>query len=89
MEVVLILLRCKSQARERAWRIGQRKDVTIYRLITRGTIEEKVYHRQISRHFLTNKNLKNPQQRRFFKARDMSHQLCVLSISLIRCICVR
>ncbi|XP_019092865.1 PREDICTED: protein CHROMATIN REMODELING 8 isoform X1 [Camelina sativa] len=59
------------QARERAWRIGQKKDVTIYRLITRGTIEEKVYHRQIYKHFLTNKILKNPQQRRFFKARDM------------------
>ncbi|PRQ25810.1 putative DNA helicase chromatin remodeling SNF2 family [Rosa chinensis] len=59
------------QARERAWRIGQKRDVTIYRLITRGTIEEKVYHRQIYKHFLTNKILKNPQQRRFFKARDM------------------
>ncbi|KAI4364090.1 hypothetical protein MLD38_020227 [Melastoma candidum] len=59
------------QARERAWRIGQTKDVTVYRLITRGTIEEKVYHRQIYKHFLTNKILKNPQQRRFFRARDM------------------
>ncbi|CAN6479483.1 unnamed protein product [Victoria cruziana] len=59
------------QARERAWRIGQKRDVTIYRLITRGTIEEKIYHRQIYKHFLTNKILKNPQQRRFFKARDM------------------
>lgn len=59
------------QARERAWRIGQTRDVTVYRLITRGTIEEKVYHRQIYKHFLTNKILKNPQQKRFFKARDM------------------
>ncbi|KAG9445694.1 hypothetical protein H6P81_011822 [Aristolochia fimbriata] len=59
------------QARERAWRIGQKRDVTVFRLITRGTIEEKVYHRQIYKHFLTNKILKNPQQRRFFKARDM------------------
>ncbi|CAH9081108.1 unnamed protein product [Cuscuta europaea] len=59
------------QARERAWRIGQKKDVIVYRLITRGTIEEKVYHRQIYKHFLTNKILKNPQQRRFFKSRDL------------------
>ena len=36
-----------AQARERCWRIGQTKDVTVYRLITAGTIEEKVYHRQI------------------------------------------
>nr|CAD7435512.1 unnamed protein product [Timema monikensis] len=31
-----------TQARERAWRIGQRNRVTVYRLITAGTIEEKV-----------------------------------------------
>ncbi|KAK7267406.1 hypothetical protein RIF29_20080 [Crotalaria pallida] len=67
------------QARERAWRIGQKRDVTIYRLITRGTIEEKVYHRQIYKHFLTNKILKNPQQKRFFKARDMK-DLFVLNV---------
>eukprot|EP00505_MAST-04D_sp_SCG-Rhode-Island_P006931 Stramenopile-MAST_4_protein_6931 len=29
------------QARERVWRIGQKESVTIYRLITTGTIEEK------------------------------------------------
>jgi len=28
-----------AQARERAWRFGQKKDVTVYRLITAGTIE--------------------------------------------------
>lgn len=31
-----------TQARERAWRIGQKQNVTVYRLITAGTIEEKV-----------------------------------------------
>jgi len=36
-----------AQARERAWRIGQNKQVTIYRLITAGTIEEKVRNQQI------------------------------------------
>lgn len=35
------------QARERAWRIGQRKQVTVYRLLTAGTIEEKIYHRSV------------------------------------------
>lgn len=36
------------QARERAWRVGQKRPVTVYRLITSGTIEEKIYHRQVS-----------------------------------------
>lgn len=36
-----------AQARERAWRIGQTRDVTVYRLITSGTVEEKIYHRQV------------------------------------------
>ena len=34
---------------------GRRGPVTVYRLITAGTIEEKVYHRQIYKQFLTNK----------------------------------
>ncbi|XP_014252342.1 DNA excision repair protein ERCC-6-like isoform X2 [Cimex lectularius] len=60
-----------TQARERAWRIGQQRDVTIYRFITTGTIEEKIYHRQIFKQFLSNKVLKDPRQRRFFKSNDL------------------
>ncbi len=36
-----------TQARERAWRIGQTRQVTIYRLLTTGSIEEKIYHRYV------------------------------------------
>ncbi|KFM67945.1 DNA excision repair protein ERCC-6, partial [Stegodyphus mimosarum] len=60
-----------AQARERAWRIGQEKQVTIYRLLTAGTIEEKIYHRQIFKQFVTNRVLKDPRQRRFFKSNDL------------------
>ncbi|OUM55397.1 hypothetical protein BVG19_g4927 [[Candida] boidinii] len=59
------------QARERAWRLGQKRDVTIYRLMIAGSIEEKIYHRQIFKQFLTNKILKDPQQKRFFKMNDL------------------
>ncbi|ORY92326.1 SNF2 family N-terminal domain-domain-containing protein [Syncephalastrum racemosum] len=59
------------QARERAWRLGQKKDVVIYRLMTAGTIEEKIYHRQIYKQFLTNKVLKDPKQKRFFDASNL------------------
>ncbi|KAM9324969.1 DNA excision repair protein ERCC-6 [Gastrophryne carolinensis] len=67
-----------TQARERAWRIGQTKQVTVYRLLTAGTIEEKIYHRQIFKQFLTNRVLKDPKQRRFFKSNDL-HELFTLS----------
>lgn len=60
-----------TQARERAWRIGQKKQVTVYRLLTAGTIEEKIYHRQIFKQFLTNRVLKDPKQKRFFKSNDL------------------
>jgi DNA excision repair protein ERCC-6 len=46
--------------------------VTVYRLITQGTIEEKIYHRQIFKQFLSNKILRDPRQRRFFRAKDIS-----------------
>lgn len=65
------------QARERAWRLGQKKQVTIYRLMTAGTIEEKIYHRQIFKQFLTDKILKDPKQRQTFHMRDL-HDLFTL-----------
>ncbi|KAI0017346.1 SNF2 family N-terminal domain-containing protein [Xylariomycetidae sp. FL0641] len=65
------------QARERAWRLGQKKEVTIYRLMTAGTIEEKIYHRQIFKQFLSNKVLKDPKQRTAFQLNDL-HDLFTL-----------
>ncbi|KAI0835591.1 SNF2 family N-terminal domain-containing protein [Hypoxylon sp. FL0890] len=68
------------QARERAWRLGQKKEVTIYRLMTAGTIEEKMYHRQIFKQFLSNKVLKDPKQLTTFQLQDL-HDLFKLGSS--------
>ncbi|KAK2582718.1 hypothetical protein KPH14_004988 [Odynerus spinipes] len=38
-----------TQAMARIWRHGQKKSVYIYRLLMAGTIEEKIYQRQISK----------------------------------------
>lgn len=65
------------QARERAWRIGQKRQVIIYRLLTAGTIEEKIYHRQVFKLYLTNRILKDAKQKRFFKTNDL-HELFTL-----------
>lgn len=59
------------QARERAWRIGQKKSVVVYRLVTSGTIEEKILQRQVYKTLLSSKVLSDPRQRRFFKRKDM------------------
>ncbi|XP_065891843.1 DNA repair and recombination protein RAD54B-like isoform X2 [Dysidea avara] len=37
------------QAMARVWRDGQKKKVFIYRLLTTGTVEEKIYQRQVSK----------------------------------------
>eukprot|EP01061_Rhynchopus_euleeides_P041807 TRINITY_DN73098_c0_g1_i1.p1 TRINITY_DN73098_c0_g1~~TRINITY_DN73098_c0_g1_i1.p1 ORF type:complete len:1095 (+),score=464.44 TRINITY_DN73098_c0_g1_i1:226-3285(+) len=42
-----------AQAMGRVWRDGQKKKVFIYRLLTTGTIEEKVYQRQVSKQGLS------------------------------------
>lgn len=39
--------------------------------MTAGTLEEKIYHRQIFKQFLTEKILKNPKQKRFFKFKHL------------------
>ncbi|PIA19536.1 hypothetical protein COEREDRAFT_34871, partial [Coemansia reversa NRRL 1564] len=60
-----------TQARERAWRLGQQRNVAIYRLMTAGTIEEKIYNRQIYKQFLSRKILEDPKQKRFFHSQSI------------------
>ncbi|KAI9189933.1 DNA repair protein rhp26 [Blastocladiella emersonii ATCC 22665] len=59
------------QAMNRAWRLGQTRHVTIYRLMTTGSLEEKIYHRQIFKTHLSAKVLSDPKQRRYFRLHDL------------------
>ncbi|KAG5509418.1 hypothetical protein JKF63_06728 [Porcisia hertigi] len=58
------------QARERAWRIGQKREVCVYRLITSGSVEESILRRQLAKIYVTDKVLKDPELQRFFHMQD-------------------
>ncbi|CCW67896.1 unnamed protein product [Phytomonas sp. Hart1] len=58
------------QARERAWRIGQTREVCIYRLLTGGTVEEMILRRQLAKTYIADKVLKNPNLQRFVHSPD-------------------
>ena len=48
----------EDQASDRAYRIGQRKVVHVMRLITKGTIEEKIEHLKEQKRNLTDAVIK-------------------------------
>ena len=39
----------QNQATDRAYRMGQKKAVTVFKLITKNTLEEKIYELQIQK----------------------------------------
>lgn len=55
------------QAQDRAYRIGQLRDVEVYRLVSAGTIEEIVYARQIYKQQQANIGYSASSERRYFK----------------------
>ncbi|MCJ1325209.1 hypothetical protein MMC10_001871 [Thelotrema lepadinum] len=55
------------QAQDRAYRIGQSRDVEVFRLISSGTIEEIVYARQIYKQQQANIGYTASNERRYFK----------------------
>ncbi|KAL7969535.1 P-loop containing nucleoside triphosphate hydrolase protein [Trichoderma sp. SZMC 28014] len=55
------------QAQDRAYRIGQTRDVEVFRLISVGTIEEIVYARQIYKQQQANIGYTASSERRYFR----------------------
>lgn len=54
------------QAQDRAYRIGQTRDVEVFRLVSQGTLEEIVYARQIYKQQQANVGLAATEERRYF-----------------------
>jgi hypothetical protein len=55
------------QAQDRAYRIGQLRDVEVFRLVSAGTVEEIVYARQIYKQQQANIGYNASTERRYFK----------------------
>uniref|UniRef100_A0A0E0KXA0 Protein CHROMATIN REMODELING 24 n=1 Tax=Oryza punctata TaxID=4537 RepID=A0A0E0KXA0_ORYPU len=60
-----------NQSVDRAYRIGQMKDVIVYRLMTSGTIEEKIYKLQVFKGALFRTATEHKEQTRYFSKRDI------------------
>ncbi|KAF2434838.1 hypothetical protein EJ08DRAFT_435267 [Tothia fuscella] len=54
------------QAQDRAYRIGQERDVEVFRLVSAGTIEERIYARQIYKQQQANIGYTASSERRYF-----------------------
>ena len=55
------------QAQDRAYRMGQQRDVDVYRFLTSGTLEEMVYQRQVYKQQQSNVALDAVKERRYFE----------------------
>jgi len=55
------------QAQDRAFRIGQQRNVTVYRFIAAGTMEELIYKRQIYKQQHSNMTVEGKVENRLFK----------------------
>ncbi|XP_074307947.1 protein CHROMATIN REMODELING 24 isoform X2 [Silene latifolia] len=60
-----------NQSVDRAYRIGQKKNVVVYRLITCGTIEEKMYRMQVFKGGLFKTATEHKEQTRYFTQQDL------------------
>lgn len=60
-----------AQAVDRAFRIGQTKEVRVYRLIMSGLMEDKMFRLQVFKMGLTRTALEADQQQRYFTAREI------------------
>ncbi|THG14151.1 hypothetical protein TEA_020571 [Camellia sinensis var. sinensis] len=75
-----------KQAAARVWRDGQKKRVYIYRFLSTGTIEEKVYQRQMSKEGLQKGNfLSTEDLRDLFTFRENVRSEIHEKMSCIRC----
>ncbi|KAG8388804.1 hypothetical protein BUALT_Bualt02G0163200 [Buddleja alternifolia] len=62
-----------NQCVDRAYRIGQKKDVVVYRLMTSGTVEEIIYIKQILKLGLFRIGTEHKEPTRYFSQEDLEN----------------
>ncbi|KAJ3009515.1 DNA excision repair protein ERCC-6-like [Thoreauomyces humboldtii] len=60
-----------AQAVDRAYRVGQTRDVVVYRLVTCGTLEEKIYRNQVRKDYLAKTAMEHGSHARYFTEAEM------------------
>ncbi len=68
-----------NQSVDRAYRIGQQKDVVVYRLITCGTVEEKIYKKQVFKGGLSRSGTEEGVAFRYFSQQVPAPLACTTS----------
>ncbi|KAK9817567.1 hypothetical protein WJX74_008330 [Apatococcus lobatus] len=73
-----------NQSVDRACRIGQTRDVVVYRLITCGTIEEKIYRKQVYKGALSRTGTDEADPFRYFSQQELRQLFSVDDEGLTR-----
>eukprot|EP00892_Ulva_mutabilis_P011674 jgi/Ulvmu1/887/UM100_0042.1 len=71
-----------SQSVDRAFRIGQTRHVVVHRLITCGTVEEKIYQRQVYKGALANVSMRDTNPTKYFSGAELSELFQITSEGL-------
>jgi len=64
-----------DRARDRVWRIGQSQEICTYRLVLAGTVDEKIYRREIHKHTLAVNMLEHSDSSQLFERKDLQNLL--------------
>jgi len=71
-----------DQAVDRAYRIGQGRDVVVYRLISAGTVEEKIYRKQVFKGGLARAGTREGVAWRYFTQEEVTNLFALNLASL-------
>eukprot|EP00891_Asterochloris_glomerata_P006698 jgi/Astpho2/6698/gw1.00101.139.1_t len=73
-----------NQSVDRAYRIGQARDVVVYRLMTCGTIEDRIYRKQVFKGGLSRSGTEAGTQFRYFSQQELRDLFSIVPEELLQ-----